>query len=192
MGNHKRGRPRKKDNILRRYWRSQKRKAKKRNSRNKGWAFVIAILLLILVVAFIVLPLMMMVAVLRLQWQIPALSVSMEGPSAVNVTLTFKVRNPADNPALPTIDLVGRISLNDHLLFHGEARSLGTLNPGDTATVKFTTVVDMLVLASLFGALVAYLAGQPVTLYAYFMVSIEFMGVPLTIDQEIVHTFELF
>lgn len=129
-------------------------------------------------------------AVSKLEWHIPTLTVSRDGWT-IYVTLNFKVENPTFVP-LPPLEAVINITLDDHTLFYAKSYQIGTLKPHSTATISLTTAINLDLLADLFWILVKYLAGNPITMRAYFKLSIHvIVGFPV-MEKEITHTFELY
>jgi LEA14-like dessication related protein len=129
-------------------------------------------------------------AVNKLEWHTPTLTVSRDGWT-IYVALNFKVENPTSIP-LPTLEAVVNITLDDHILFYAESYQIGSLNPHSTATISLTAAINLDLLGDLFWILVKYLAGTPITMRAYFKLSVHLLVDFPVLEKEISHTFELY
>lgn len=130
-------------------------------------------------------------AIRSLRWHRPELSVRRDGMT-IYVTLSIKVENPTITP-LPTVSVVCDVELNGHKIFYAEEKTLGGLGPHETATIRLTTAINFGLFADLFGVLVDFLAGKPVSYYIHFGLSVNlWLFHPSLFDKVITGTFELY
>lgn len=129
-------------------------------------------------------------AIRRLKVHSPNLAVSREGWT-IYVSLSFIVENPTSTP-LPTIGLISKAYLNNHVLFYAEQSNFGNLGAKESVTITLTTAINLNLFSDLFWTLVDYLSGQPVEYLLRFAFFVSFI-VDLTIfDYKLEGTFELY
>ena len=112
-------------------------------------------------------------AVKRLIIHTPTLEVTRDGWS-IYLTLAIKVENPTSTP-IPTLDILFDCTLDGYTLFYSEKQQIGSLDAHSTATLGFTTVINFALAYDLFMSLVNYLAGNPVSYYFCFSISMHLL-----------------